>query len=96
LNQKLPKKKKKLWKVPGYIAGVLERIFVVIDHKMCCAYIWVWMAGCQKFWNLRHIWHILVLLIEFFAQNFQTDPYKIYFKIIYYWPLWVKHFSSLG
>ncbi len=38
----------KIKKSPQYIAGGLERIFVVRDHKMCCIYIWLWLAGCQN------------------------------------------------
>jgi hypothetical protein len=30
------RKVKKIKKSPRYIVGGLERIFVVIDHKMCC------------------------------------------------------------
>ncbi len=74
---------------PRFIAEELERIFVVIDRKMCYIYIWLWLAGCQNIWNLGNI--SVVLLFEFFAPNlFQNNPYKIYFKIINFWPPWVQ------
>jgi hypothetical protein len=48
-----PANGKKLKKSPGYVAGGLERIFVVIDHKM--HYIWLWLTECPNIWYLEHI-----------------------------------------
>ncbi len=60
----------KIKKSPRCIAGGLEFIFVVIDHKMC---------SWGTFW--------VVLLFKFFATNLlQINLYRIYFKIIYFWP----------
>jgi hypothetical protein len=66
---------KKIKKNPRYFAGRLERIFA--DHKLCCIYIWLWLAGCQ---NIR-IWGTFFLLFEFFAPNLlQIDPFEYILK----------------
>jgi hypothetical protein len=84
---------KKLKKSSRYIAGGLECIFAVIDHK-----IYAFIFGCG--WldiKTFGIWgtFLVVLLFEFFAPNLlQIDPYRIYFKIIYFWPPWVKYWPS--
>jgi hypothetical protein len=65
-------------KNPRYIAGAFERIFA--DHKLCCIYIWLRLAGSQS----KHL-ESGALLFEFFAPNLpEIDPYRIYFKIIYF------------